>query len=197
MEAADYCRENGIILKGDIPIGVNKVSIDTWERTTLFNMDTCTGAPPDAFSETGQNWGFPTYNWEQMQTDEFRWWQMRFRVMGRYFDAFRIDHVLGWFRIWEIPGECVKGNGRLGHFYPATPIRWVDLQRMNLSSHWDRKRLCEPWNPPSVVGALDINGEKLTQESLEQLEKLGILRFEANMWQFNMKECDADLLLQD
>lgn len=122
---------------------------------------------------------------------------MRFRVMGRYFDAFRIDHVLGWFRIWEIPGECVKGNGRLGHFYPATPIHWVDLQRMNLSSHWDRKRLCEPWNPPSIVGTVKYEGGIVAQEDLDKLAKLGVLRFEANLWQFNMKESDADLLLQD
>jgi len=114
-------------------------------------MDTSTGAPPDAFSATGQNWGFPTYNWEQMAVDGYTWWSKRFRQMSRYFDSFRIDHVLGWFRIWEIPAECIKGNGRLGYFYPAMPIRWEWLEQRGI---WDRKRLCEPYNPISVIGDL-------------------------------------------
>ena len=141
----------GIILKGDIPIGVNKVSIDTWEKTRLFNMDTSTGAPPDAFSSTGQNWGFPTYNWDNMAMDGYKWWTMRFTSMGRYFDAFRIDHVLGWFRIWEIDGKCAKGNGRLGKFYPAMPIRWEWLEEKGIT---DRGRLIEPFLPYSIVNEL-------------------------------------------
>lgn len=162
-EAASYCREKGIILKGDVPIGVNRVSLDTWERTELFNMDTSTGAPPDAFSATGQNWGFPTYNWEKMAEDDYKWWSQRFKHMSRFFDAFRIDHVLGWFRIWEIPADCVKGNGRLGKFYPAMPIRFEWLEKIGI---WDRKRLCEPWNKEDVVV-----GKLITEDDLDFLVK--------------------------
>ncbi|KAH0575220.1 4-alpha-glucanotransferase [Spironucleus salmonicida] len=180
VSAASYARENGVFLKGDIPIGVNPISVDTWERTGLFNMDTCTGAPPDQFSETGQNWGFPTYNWTEMQKDnQFEWWSIRFRSMERYFDSFRIDHVLGWFRIWEIPGECVKGNGRLGHFAPCDPIYWDRIQ------FWDIDRLCEPLLEKSNVIPTLCNVSEY-----EFLENNGFFYFDSiqNRLRFSLNE---------
>ncbi|MDR1763795.1 MAG: 4-alpha-glucanotransferase [Dysgonamonadaceae bacterium] len=116
-EASEYARANGVALKGDVPIGVSHASADVWTEPELFNTDCQTGAPPDFFSPTGQNWGFPTYNWAEMQKNGYQWWKKRFEKMSEYFDAFRIDHILGFFRIWEIPEYSVEGL--LGRFSPA------------------------------------------------------------------------------
>ena len=117
--AAEYLHSKGICLKGDLPIGVGRDSADAAAAPKLFNLDSNAGAPPDFFSAEGQNWGFPTYNWDVMARDGYAWWKRRLRKMAEYFDAFRIDHILGFFRIWEIPQQY-KG-GRLGHFNPALP----------------------------------------------------------------------------
>ena len=126
--AADYARSKGIILKGDIPIGVNRDSVETATHPECFNLDCQTGAPPDAFSRDGQNWGFPTYNWSDKTID---WFRRRLRWMSQYFDAFRIDHVLGFFRVWEIPEDAVFGL--LGHFSPALPLTVSEIEYFGLS----------------------------------------------------------------
>lgn len=118
-EVRDFAHLHGVVLKGDIPIGVGRESVDTWKNPELFNMDSQAGAPPDDFSALGQNWGFPTYNWEEMGRDGFRWWKQRFSKMAEYFDAYRIDHILGFFRIWQIPIDAL--HGVLGYFNPALP----------------------------------------------------------------------------
>ena len=102
-EVRNYAHKHGVVLKGDIPIGISRTSVDAWTSPQLFNMNSQAGAPPDDFSVLGQNWGFPTYNWEEMEKDGFTWWKNRFRKMAEYFDAYRIDHILGFFRIWQIP----------------------------------------------------------------------------------------------
>lgn len=124
---AKYARKKRVILKGDIPIGVNLNSAEVWKNPGLFNKDMSTGAPPDYFSEDGQNWGFPTYNWENMEQDGCLWWRKRLEVMSRFFDAYRIDHVLGFFRIWEIPRTC--SSAKLGHFSPAIPYSRQELEQ--------------------------------------------------------------------
>lgn len=118
-EARDFAHVNHVILKGDIPIGISRTSVEAWKEPYLFNMDSQIGAPPDDFSATGQNWGFPAYNWERMSAEDFKWWKRRFTKMSDYFDAYRIDHILGFFRIWEIPSHSVQGL--LGCFNPAIP----------------------------------------------------------------------------
>ncbi len=115
-----YAESKGVLLKGDLPIGVAPHSIDTWLYPELFHLDRSAGAPPDAFATDGQNWGFPTYHWERMYQDGMLWWRNRFERMSAYFKAFRIDHVLGFFRIWEIPRY--QRSGLLGHFSPAFPL---------------------------------------------------------------------------
>ncbi len=125
-EACAYAHDNGIILKGDIPIGIGRYSVDAWQHPRLFNMDCQAGAPPDDFSVLGQNWGFPTYNWDEMSLDGFQWWKDRFRKMAEYFDAYRIDHILGFFRIWQIPMTAV--HGLLGYFNPALPFSPEELR---------------------------------------------------------------------
>ena len=126
--AADYARSNGIVLKGDIPIGVNLNSVETKTHPALFNLDAQTGAPPDAFSPNGQNWGFPTYNWSEKSI--IPWWHRRLAWMSQYFDAFRIDHVLGFFRIWEVPVDAIFGI--LGHFSPALPLTVSEIEYFGL-----------------------------------------------------------------
>jgi len=116
----DYAHSQGVVLKGDIPIGISRTSVDAWVYPHLFYMDCQAGAPPDDFSVLGQNWGFPTYNWEEMARDGFAWWKARFSKMSEYFDAYRIDHVLGFFRIWQIPNNAL--HGLLGIFHPALPF---------------------------------------------------------------------------
>ena len=118
--------DKGLLLKGDIPIGVNPEGVDVKSHPNLFHLDVQVGAPPDDFAAEGQNWGFPSYNWEAMAKDNYAWWQRRLQVMARYFDAYRIDHILGFFRIWEIP-KTAK-SGLLGHFSPALPLSIEEIE---------------------------------------------------------------------
>jgi len=134
--AVAYCRSKGVVLKGDIPIGISRDSVEAWSLPGLFNMNSQAGAPPDDFSVTGQNWGFPTYNWDVMAADGYAWWQRRFRKMADYFDLYRIDHILGFFRIWEIPMESV--DGLLGHFNPAKPFSERELEQAGLPMNRER-----------------------------------------------------------
>ena len=122
----NYAHSKGVVLKGDLPIGVSRCSADAWQFPHLFNMDSQAGAPPDAFAADGQNWGFPTYNWEEMAKDDYAWWKARLSKMGEYFDATRIDHILGFFRIWEIPMPIKSGLE--GHFSPALPYSGDELR---------------------------------------------------------------------
>ncbi len=146
-EAADYARSRGVALKGDIPIGVYRHSVDTWMGRELFNLDSQAGAPPDAFAVDGQNWGFPTYNWEVMARDGFRWWRRRLTHLAQYFDAFRIDHILGFFRIWEIPRVHVQGI--MGHFSPAYTVARDELNARGIG--WDADRLSRPYIRPHML----------------------------------------------
>lgn len=123
--AHEHAMARGVILKGDIPIGVDRTGCDVWFEPHYFNLDGQAGAPPDAFAANGQNWGFPTYNWDRMLGDGCQWWVRRFRNMAKYFDAYRIDHVLGFFRIWDIPADCV--HALLGQFSPALPMTKAEI----------------------------------------------------------------------
>ena len=136
----DYARKNGIVLKGDLPIGVNRTSVEAWMEPKYFNMNGQAGAPPDDFSVNGQNWGFPTYNWDMMEKDNFSWWKKRFRKLEDYFDSFRIDHILGFFRIWEVPSEYVQGL--CGHFNPALPLTPNEIEQYGLD--FNEARLTTP-----------------------------------------------------
>ena len=133
--AHDYARARGVILKGDIPIGVNRNGCDVWHEPQYFHLDSQAGAPPDGFSVNGQNWGLPTYNWERMIADGCQWWVRRFQNMQQYFDAYRIDHVLGFFRIWAIPTDCV--HGLLGQFQPALAMSREEIQSYGLNFQED------------------------------------------------------------
>ncbi|MCQ2213994.1 MAG: 4-alpha-glucanotransferase [Bacteroidaceae bacterium] len=126
LDVRNTARANGIIIKGDIPIGISRNSVEAWTQPHLFNLDGQAGAPPDDFSVNGQNWGFPTYNWDAMGERGYQWWIKRFSKMSEYFDAYRIDHVLGFFRIWEIPMHSV--HGLLGQFSPSLPMSVNEIE---------------------------------------------------------------------
>lgn len=141
QEAHEHAKAKGVILKGDIPIGVNRNGCDVWTEPKYFNLNGQAGAPPDDFSVNGQNWGFPTYNWFEMLKDGCQWWNRRFKNMARYFDAYRIDHVLGFFRIWEIPVHSV--HGLLGQFAPALAMSREEIESYGL--HFQEDRFTRPF----------------------------------------------------
>lgn len=141
QEAHEHAKAKGVILKGDIPIGVNRNGCDVWMEPKYFNLNGQAGAPPDDFSANGQNWGFPTYNWFEMLKDGCQWWNRRFQNMARYFDSYRIDHVLGFFRIWEIPVHSV--HGLLGQFAPALAMSREEIESYGL--HFQEDRFTRPF----------------------------------------------------
>ncbi len=134
-------------MKGDIPIGVYRYGADAWVAPDLYKMEVQAGAPPDDFAVKGQNWGFPTYNWKRMQEDGFAWWKERFRQMSYYFDAFRIDHILGFFRIWSIPVNAVQGV--MGTFDPCIPVYVNELGEQGI--WFDYERFCLPYITDDVL----------------------------------------------
>lgn len=156
LEAAEYARLNRIVLKGDLPIGVDRNSVDTWINPSLFRMNASTGAPPDYFDKNGQNWGFPTYNWEEMSKDNYGWWRARLTQMAKYFTAYRIDHILGFFRIWELPDHAV--TGLMGRFRPSIPLSQEELEREGI---WDFNRLSKPYIRCHILQ--DRFGERWTE----------------------------------
>jgi len=166
-EATAYARSHGVILKGDIPIGISRCSVDAWSNPHLFHFDGQAGAPPDFFSTNGQNWGFPTYNWEVMARDGYAWWRQRLSKMNDYFDAYRIDHILGFFRIWEIPTSAIYGI--LGHFRPALPLTEADFLKSGLVL--DYESACTPQvSEDELIELFGTQSEKVKQTYLRQLK---------------------------
>jgi 4-alpha-glucanotransferase len=183
-DAAEYAHKHGIILKGDIPIGVYRYGCDTWVEPELYHLEMQAGAPPDDFAVKGQNWGFPTYNWEKMAADGFEWWHKRFVQMSNYFDAFRIDHILGFFRIWSIPVHAIEGI--MGRFVNSIPVHIVEFDQRGI--WFNRERYCQPFindhvlwelfgpnsekfKPfllPSYDGHYNLKPEFTTQQQVEQ-----------------------------
>jgi 4-alpha-glucanotransferase len=164
-EATEYAHKNGIILKGDIPIGIYRNSCDAWVNPKLYHMDSQAGAPPDGFALRGQNWGFPTYNWEEMSKDGFDWWKKRFEQMSNYFDAFRIDHILGFFRIWSIPMSAVEGV--MGHFAPAVPVHVNEFSERDIPFNY--YRYTKPFINDAVIWEFFHNDfEYIKTDFLEQ-----------------------------
>ncbi len=165
--ATAYAHANGIIVKGDIPIGIYRNSCDAWQQPDLYNMEMQAGAPPDDFAIKGQNWGFPTYNWRKMQQDGFEWWKLRFAQMRYYFDAFRIDHILGFFRIWSIPMHAVEGI--MGHFVPALPVHLSEFLQRGIQ--FDKSRFTEPYITDEIV--YDVFGKDHENIKTDFLDAIG------------------------
>lgn len=151
--AVAACEKLGVAIKGDIPIMMNEDSCDAWANPEFFRDDLRAGSPPDGMNPLGQNWGFPIYNWDNLRSTGFAWWKDRLRHAARYYHAYRIDHILGFFRIWSIPSpEC---SGYLGWPTPHTPITQNELAERGFTG--DRLRwLCEPHVPTRAIE--EVNG---------------------------------------
>jgi 4-alpha-glucanotransferase len=171
-EAHEYAHANGVVLKGDIPIGVNRNSVDTWANPELFNLDRQAGAPPDMFAVKGQNWELPTYNWEAIQRSGFDWWKKRFAQMSNYFDTFRIDHILGFFRIWQIPMNQVEGI--MGHLYPSIPVHINEFQEKGI--WFDYNRFCKPYITDNVLWEIFGDDAVWVKANCLQIEDGWVLR---------------------
>ncbi len=173
IEARDYARSKGIALKGDLPIGIFRHSSDAWVAPELYNMREQAGAPPDDFAVLGQNWGFPTYNWEAMSKDNFEWWRQRMQQLNRYFDALRIDHILGFFRIWQVPLHHVQGT--LGLFNPRLPYTLEDLSQWGLSG--DLSRFTMPYITPEIVRRFFGEDAEIVMSTFFEIDTLGRIVF--------------------
>lgn len=170
--AHEYAHERGVVLKGDIPIGVNRNSVDTWTNPELFHLNRQAGAPPDMFAVKGQNWELPTYNWEAMKRTGFDWWKKRLAQMSNYFDTFRIDHILGFFRIWQIPDN--QEEGIMGHLYPSVPVHINEFSEKGL--WFDYNRYCKPYITDNILW--EIFGEEMVwvKANCLQIEDGWVLR---------------------
>ncbi len=115
--------KNNVRLMGDLPFLVSKTSCDAWSYPELFCMDQSVGSPPDDLTPKGQNWNFPAYNWEKHHQSDYSWWKTRLQVAENFFHLYRLDHIIGFFRTWNIP----KGQpGSKGAFSPSDPNTWLD-----------------------------------------------------------------------
>ncbi len=132
-ETADYARSQGVVLMGDLSVGVSRDSVEVWSTPQYFNTAASAGTTPDTSYPNGQVWGIPTYNWDALMADGCRWWHNRLEHTAQYFDAIRIDHVLGYFRIWEIPDHAK--HAQLGHFSPSLPMDAGEIEYFGLTFH--------------------------------------------------------------
>ncbi len=155
MEASTYAKEKGIFFKGDFPVGVHTHSVETWMAPELFIPEKKIGAPPDYFNAKGQNWELPSYNWDEMKSSSYRWFVRRLRNLQQYCQLIRIDHVLGYFRFWEIPEKCSRGA--LGYFQPSFSISLAELPQ---DMQENIGRYCDPFITDAILD--DLFGERKT-----------------------------------
>lgn len=154
--AVEAVRKNGISLKGDMPILMNEDSCDAWAYPEFFNQNLRAGAPADGDNATGQNWGFPTYNWKNLKAQDYSWWLQRLENASAYYDYYRLDHILGFFRIWAIPcGDC---NALNGHTEPYAFIKKEELYEMGFDDNRIRW-LSQPHIPTGVIEDITWNHE--------------------------------------
>ncbi len=190
-KAIDIAHKNGVIIKGDLPIGVGRFSVDTWMRPHLFHLEMQAGAPPDAFSTKGQNWNFPTYNWEEMKKENYGWWRKRFSHMDNYFDAIRVDHILGFFRIWSVPLHAITGI--FGHFEPVIALKKTDFKNMGLV--FDEHGFCNPFINDDIINKLfqdDVTW--ILKNIIEDGKFKSTLNTEKKLEQFCLKNNLSDLI---
>jgi len=168
-DATEYAHRNGVIIKGDIAIGTYRYGADTWQQPDLYRMDLQAGAPPDDFAVKGQNWGFPVYNWKRMREDGYAWWKQRFTQMSFYFDAFRIDHILGFFRIWSIPVNAVEGI--MGYFVPAIPVQINEFAARHI--RFDLARFTQPYITDEILQLVFDGRTQVVKETFLETVKGG------------------------
>ena len=123
--------KEGVYLKGDMPILTSSNSADVWSRTELFDLSLNSGAPPDNFSEEGQNWHFPVIEWDRMKAENYSWWKERLEYLEHFYHLYRIDHVLGMYRIWAIP--IGAKSAKLGYYHPQIGVKREEFQEAGLN----------------------------------------------------------------
>ena len=188
LKAVTYCAENGIVLKGDIPILMNEDSVEIWAHPEYFRSDLRAGSPPDGDNPTGQNWGFPIYNWVNLKATGYRWWKERLHHAAQYYHAYRLDHILGFFRIWAIPeGEA---TGLLGKPIPYSGITMEDLKKAGFSKERIRW-MAEPHIKTDAVQNT-VNGDYLYAHGL--LRKVADRIGTEELWLFKAEiQSEADI----
>jgi len=130
-----FASSHSVFLKGDIPILLSADSADVWHNQKFFDLKYSAGAPPDAYNSKGQYWGFPLYNWEEHKKKHYSWWRERLSVASQIYHLYRIDHVVGFFRIWAIAENDppVKGFFKPQNFH-SWPFLGKDLLKMLINS---------------------------------------------------------------
>ena len=184
-DAHRYANSKQVALKGDIPIGVAPNGADVWCNAEQFNLSVSAGAPPDAFAANGQNWGFPTYNWQHMESDGYVWWRRRLQYMSNFFDAYRIDHILGFFRIWEIPRWAVSGLA--GSFSPSMPLTLNEIASFGFL--FDEKQHTDAHIPKATISQLF--GDKAQYVTERYLKSAGAC------YTFKQRFCNPETLRAD
>jgi len=197
-KAAQAIKDAGLVLEGDLPILMNEDSCDVWAHPEIFIQELSAGAPPDMYSPDGQNWGFPIYNWEEQEKDNFSWWKKRLAVAGKYYQAYRIDHVLGFFRIWASSHRDYSSS--IGRYVPYAPVTSGDLKKLGFDkgrirwvsqAHIPTDELTEILKK-SKGGSADVKAEadKICSKALMRVN-------EEELWIFKKKitgEKDIDAL---
>jgi 4-alpha-glucanotransferase len=178
--AARAVRDMGILLEGDLPILMNEDSCDVWLHGGIFHAALSAGAPPDMYSPEGQNWGFPIYNWEEQAKNKYAWWKERLKAAEKFYDAYRIDHVLGFFRIWASSRK--DNSSALGRYIPFVPVTGDDLEKMEFTKErirwlsrphiptgeiWDG--LQENWGHVTSGGEVSAEAERIFALALERI----------------------------
>lgn len=177
-KASKYAQSLGIKLKGDIPIMMNEDSCDAWAFPEYFNDEMRAGSPPDGPNPVGQNWGFPIYNWDNLKKDDYSWWKNRLIQASKYYQVYRIDHVLGFFRIWATPQR--ESTAMLGWTQPFEPITTDELHNLGFSD--DRITwLSVPHVPTNQIEAVN-NGDYLGTHGIlaKIMDRIG----NEEMWRF-------------
>ena len=166
--AAEAVSERGVYLKGDLPILMAEDSADIWAHRDIFKPELRAGAPPDMFSHLGQNWGLPVYDWDVLASRDYDWWRRRLDQADGFYHAFRIDHVLGFFRIWAVPAEDAAGT--MGYFHPSYLLSTDHLRESGFGE--ERVRwLAEPHIPGSRLR--ETMGEHAEQVAESCLSPVG------------------------
>lgn len=188
LKATKYVKKQGILLKGDIPILMNEDSVDAWTFPQYFNTKLRAGAPADGMNPEGQNWGFPTYNWQTLAADNFIWWKDRLKQASKFYAMYRIDHVLGFFRIWSIPeGECTALNGWP---QPFNGISQEELYKMGYTDE-NIRWFSKPHVPTNAIEPVNNNDYLATHGELEKImDRIG----NEELWIFkNSIRSDQDI----
>ena len=197
-----YAAQRGVALMGDIPFGISYYSADVYARPTEFSLDWCGGAPPEPYFKDdeftikwGQNWGIPLYNWRTMRANNLAWWRQRVRGVREIFDIFRIDHVLGFYRIYAFPWRpsrnkeflpldwnqmLEKTRGQAPHFAPRDDSAPENCEANRREGEEYLRMVLDESNTTRVVGE-DLG--TVPDYVRPNLRSLGIAGFKIPQWE--------------